>query len=47
MIAEVLWRFLGRFGYKPEDIVMLLDNATHPRQLPTRQNMVSITIFIA
>ncbi|EKM52942.1 uncharacterized protein PHACADRAFT_259106 [Phanerochaete carnosa HHB-10118-sp] len=27
-------------GYKAEDIVLLTDDATNPRQLPTRQNMI-------
>jgi len=27
-------------GYKSEDIVLLTDDATNPRQLPTRQNML-------
>lgn len=34
-------RDTGRFGFKENDIVMLLDNATNPRQHPTRQNIVS------
>lgn len=27
-------------GYKEEDMVILTDNSSHPRQQPTRQNMV-------
>jgi hypothetical protein len=28
------------YGYKKEDIVMLTDDSTNPRQMPTRENMV-------
>lgn len=31
---------MKNFGFKSEDIVMLLDDATHPRQIPTRDNIV-------
>lgn len=34
-------RFIGQFGYRQEDIVMLTDDAQNPRQVPTKQNMVS------
>lgn len=27
-------------GYSEDDMVILTDNSSHPRQLPTRQNMV-------
>jgi hypothetical protein len=30
-----------RYGYRPEDIVMLTDDATNPRQIPTRANMIA------
>lgn len=30
----------GYYNYKPEDIVVLTDDATNPRQRPTRQNML-------
>lgn len=30
-----------RFGYRPEDIVMLTDDAQNPRQVPTRANMIA------
>ena len=29
------------FGYQPDDIVMLTDDATNPRQQPTKDNIVS------
>lgn len=32
---------MRRFGYKSDDMVMLLDNATNPRQLPTRDNIMA------
>jgi len=32
---------MSRFGFKPDDIVMLLDDANHPRQIPTRENIVA------
>ncbi|KAG8830347.1 Ca(2+)-dependent cysteine protease [Serendipita sp. 399] len=39
--AKNMKQFLiRRFGFKPENIVMLLDDATHPRQMPTRQNIL-------
>lgn len=31
----------GHFGYKQEDVVMLTDDARNPRQIPTRDNIVS------
>jgi len=30
----------AQFGYKKEDIVMLTDDATNPRMMPTRDNIV-------
>lgn len=30
-----------RFGYKQDDIVMLVDDARNPRQIPTRANMIA------
>lgn len=33
---------ISTFGFKSEDIVMLLDDATHPRQIPTRENIVGL-----
>lgn len=39
--AKNMKQFLiRRFGFKAEDIVMLLDDATHHRQLPTRANII-------
>lgn len=32
---------MKNFGFKSEDIVMLLDDATHPRQIPTRDNIIA------
>jgi hypothetical protein len=32
--------FLSGHGYREEDMVVLTDNSSHPRQQPTRQNMV-------
>ncbi|EPY51165.1 metacaspase Pca1 [Schizosaccharomyces cryophilus OY26] len=29
-----------RYGYKPEDMVIMTDTAQHPRAIPTRQNMI-------
>lgn len=29
------------YGYKEQDIVMLTDDASNPRQIPTARNMVS------
>ena len=29
------------WGYREEDIVMLTDDASNPRQIPTRDNIVS------
>lgn len=34
-----------RFGYQPDDIVMLTDDAPNPRQLPTKDNIVSFISF--
>ena len=34
-------RHLGYQGYKAEDIVLLTDDATDPRLIPTRQNMLN------
>jgi hypothetical protein len=31
---------MSRFGYKNDDIVMLTDDARHPRQMPTKDNIV-------
>lgn len=40
--AQNVQRFIcQRFGYKPEDIVMLTDDAANPRQIPTRANMIA------
>ena len=37
-----LMRFLSEvWGYKEEDIVMLTDDASNPRQIPTRDKIVS------
>lgn len=30
-----------RYGYNPDDIVMLSDDARNPRQIPTRANMIA------
>lgn len=39
--ANNVKRFLcTHFGYKPEDIVMLTDDAQNPRQVPTKRNML-------
>ncbi|KAL0571526.1 Ca(2+)-dependent cysteine protease [Marasmius crinis-equi] len=39
--ARNISRFLcTHFGYKQEDIVMLTDDATNPRQIPTGQNII-------
>jgi hypothetical protein len=32
--------FEDYYGYKREDIVMLTDDSTNPRLMPTRENMV-------
>jgi len=32
--------FLSGHGYREEDMVVLTDNSSHPRQQPTRQNMI-------
>ena len=32
--------FEAYYGYKKEDIVMLTDDSTNPRHMPTRENMV-------
>lgn len=37
--------YLARFGYNPEDIVTLTDDTQNPRQIPTKQNMVSDRIL--
>jgi hypothetical protein len=34
-------RFSARYGYKQEDVVMLTDDATNARQVPTKENIVS------
>jgi hypothetical protein len=40
--ARNVQRFLcAYFGYKQEDIVMLTDDSTNPRQKPTKQNIIS------
>ncbi|KAF8896346.1 peptidase C14 [Infundibulicybe gibba] len=40
--AQNIQRFLcTNYGYKKEDIVMLTDDATNPRQLPTKANILS------
>ncbi|PVG04066.1 hypothetical protein CPB86DRAFT_809963 [Serendipita vermifera] len=40
--AKNMKQFLiRRFGFRAEDIVMLLDDATHPRQIPTRANIIA------
>ncbi|EJD49594.1 peptidase C14 [Auricularia subglabra TFB-10046 SS5] len=40
--ARNVQRFLcERFGYKQEDIVMLLDGLANPRQVPTRANIIA------
>jgi metacaspase-1 len=36
----VTHKLIGQFGYKPDDIVMLTDDAPNPVQIPTRQNIV-------
>ena len=33
----------GQYGYKDDDIVMLTDDAPNPQQMPTRENIVSLT----
>ena len=35
----------ANYGYKQDDIVMLTDDASNPRQIPTRDNIVSGGIF--
>lgn len=35
----------AQYGYKKEDIVMLTDDATNPRQKPTRENIVGRILF--
>ena len=32
--------FEAHYGYRKENIVMLTDDSTNPRQMPTRENMV-------
>ncbi|KAJ9113653.1 Ca(2+)-dependent cysteine protease [Naganishia vaughanmartiniae] len=40
--AQNMSKFLcDRFGYKQDDIVMLVDDARNPRQIPTRANMIA------
>ncbi|KAJ9108640.1 Ca(2+)-dependent cysteine protease [Naganishia adeliensis] len=40
--AQNMSKFLcERFGYKQDDIVMLVDDARNPRQTPTRANMIA------
>lgn len=40
--AQNVQRFLcTQFGYKKEDIVMLTDDATNPRMMPTHDNIIS------
>ena len=34
------------WGYKEEDIVMLTDDASNPRQIPTRDNIVSTYVGV-
>jgi hypothetical protein len=36
---ELIW-IAGRKGYHAEDIVVLTDDAPHPRGLPTRTNII-------
>ncbi|EIW80781.1 peptidase C14, partial [Coniophora puteana RWD-64-598 SS2] len=31
---------IKHWGYKPEDIVLLMDETTHPRRVPTKKNML-------
>ncbi|KAG6373356.1 putative metacaspase [Boletus reticuloceps] len=38
--ARRMKKFLSGHGYREEDMVMLTDDASHPRQQPTRQNMI-------
>jgi hypothetical protein len=39
--AHNVQKFLiERYHYRPEDIVMLTDDARNPRQIPTRANMI-------
>ncbi|KAF8806293.1 hypothetical protein BYT27DRAFT_7191621 [Phlegmacium glaucopus] len=39
--ANNMQNFLcSKFGYKKEDIVMLTDNSTNPRMMPTRENIL-------
>lgn len=40
--AHNMMKFLcDRFGYQQEDIVLLTDDASNPRQIPTRENMIA------
>ncbi|KAJ6619790.1 peptidase C14, caspase domain-containing protein [Mycena sp. CBHHK59/15] len=40
--ARNIQRFLcAKFGYRMEDIVMLTDDANNPRQIPTRDNIIT------
>ncbi|KAK0431431.1 caspase domain-containing protein [Armillaria borealis] len=45
--AKHIRNFLIRFwGYKEEDIVMLTDDSTNPRQQPTRRNMIDAMLWL-
>lgn len=39
-LTHWLYFIEGHFGYKRDDIVMLTDDSTNPRMMPTRENMV-------
>ncbi|KAJ6494860.1 caspase domain-containing protein [Mycena vitilis] len=40
--ARNIQQFLGsKFGYRSEDVVMLTDDAQNPRQIPTRDNIIT------
>lgn len=41
----IISHFVAQFGYKQDDIVMLTDDARNPRQIPTRENIVSGACF--
>lgn len=40
----MLMAWIGQFGYKEDDIVMLTDDQNDPRAIPTKENIVSCSL---
>jgi metacaspase-1 len=45
-IVGVLMCMIGQFGYNMDDVVLLSDDQSNPRAIPTRENIVCVLITL-